>query len=208
MKKLTLFIFLISAAFFFIFAIKPDNNNNVQTSLSDKIFRLHVIANSDSDADQNLKLKVKEVLVNYMENNCSDLADKDAYIEYAETNKEKLLEIAQQTVHNDGYDYPVYLSVENTFFPVKTYGDLTFPSGYYDALCIRIGNAAGRNWWCVLYPPLCFVDLTYGVVPDNSKDMLHSIIGDNDYYALISDNKNIKVKPRFLIIDALKDLFD
>lgn len=208
MKKLTLFIFLILAAFFFIFAIKPDSNNDVQASLSDKIFRLHVIANSDSDDDQNLKLKVKEVLVNYMEDNCSGLADKDAYIEYAETNREKLLELAQQTVHDEGYDYPVYLSVENTFFPVKTYGDLTFPSGYYDALCIRIGNAAGRNWWCVLYPPLCFVDLTYGVVPDNSKDMLHSIIGDNDYYALISDNENIKVKPRFLIIDALKDLFD
>ena len=175
--------------------------------LSEKIFRLHVIANSDSDEDQQLKLTVKAALVDYLEENTSELNDKASYVEYINNNNEQLKTIAEEVIYKNGYDYSVDISVENTYFPVKSYGDLTFPCGYYDALCVRIGNASGKNWWCVLYPPLCFIDLTYGIVPDDSKESLHTIIGDDDYYALLSGGEDVKVHPRFFIIDALKELF-
>lgn len=205
MKKLFICMFIAAIAFL---CIQSKNDETTSERLADKIFRLHVIANSDYEEDQQLKLVVKEALVNYIEANSADLANKADYINYINKNEEQLVNIATQVINEQGYGYSVKLSVENTYFPVKSYGDLTFPCGYYDALCVRIGDAAGKNWWCVLYPPLCFVDLTYGVVPEDSKDTLHNIVGDDDYYALLSGGEDIKVKPRSLIFDTIKEWFD
>ena len=94
------------------------------------------------------------------------------------------------------------MSYENCYFPVKTYGDITFPAGYYNAVNIRIGASNGKNWWCVLYPPLCFVDAVHGVVPDQSKKQLEQILGYQDYQALIygihDDSYQVTYKFRFL----------
>ena len=205
MKKLFICMFIAAIAFL---CIGSKNNETTSERLADKIFRLHVIANSDSEEDQALKLLVKEALVNYIEANSANLTDKAAYIKYINENEEQLKSIATQVIQEQGYGYNVDLSIENTYFPVKSYGDLTFPCGYYDALCVRIGDASGKNWWCVLYPPLCFVDLTYGVVPEDSKDTLQNIVGDEDYYTLLSGGEDVKVKPRSLILDTIKEWFD
>ena len=80
-------------------------------------------------------------------------------------------------------DVKVYF--ENCYFPVKSYGDVTFPPGEYEAFRIDIGESAGKNWWCVLYPPLCFVDTVYGVVPDESKDKLKNVLNEEEYHAVV-----------------------
>lgn len=205
MKKLFICMFIAAIAFL---CIGSKNDETTSERLADKILRLHVIANSDSEEDQNLKLLVKEELVNYIEANSTNLNDKASYINYINENKEQLKNIALQVMLEQGYGYNVELSVENTYFPVKSYGDLTFPCGYYDALCVRIGDASGKNWWCVLYPPLCFVDLTYGVVPEDSKNTLHTIVGDEDYHALLYGGEDVTVRPRSLIFDTIKEWFD
>ena len=84
----------------------------------------------------------------------------------------------------NGYNYPVNVSLEERYFPVKSYGDLVFPAGNYKALCVEIGEAKGRNWWCVLFPSLCFVDETYAVVPDSSKEKLKETLSDEEYKSL------------------------
>ncbi len=207
MKKLFICIFIAAIALLCVQS-RAKENQTTSERLADKIFRLHVIANSDSEEDQALKLEVKEALVNYIEANSANLTDKAAYINYINENEEQLKNLAAEVISEQGYSYGVELSIENTYFPVKYYGDLTFPCGYYDALCVRIGNADGKNWWCVLYPPLCFVDLTYGIVPEDSKDTLHSIVGDEDYNALLYGGKDVTVKPRSLILDTIKEWFD
>lgn len=208
MKKLLICMIIAASALLFFSQYKSENEPAVSANLSEKILRLHVIANSDSEEDQHLKLKVKEGLVDYLEKNTAELDSKTAYVNYINEHKEQLKSLAENIIYENGYDYSVDLSVESTYFPVKTYGDLTFPCGYYDALCVRIGNAEGKNWWCVLYPPLCFVDLTYGIVPEDSKETLHTIVGDDDYYALLNGGEDIKVHPRFFVVDAFKELFN
>ena len=206
MKRIILTTTIIITALLF-FRVNYSQNQPLSSRLSEKILRLHVIANSDSDADQQLKLMVKEALVAYMKEHTGTLECKGDYINYINENADTLKSVAMNTITAHGFTYNVSLSVENTYFPIKTYGDLTFPCGNYDALCVRIGNACGKNWWCVLYPPLCFIDLTYAVVPDDSKDALHNIVGDNDYYELISAREDIDVKPRSLIFDTIIDFF-
>ncbi|MDE7051390.1 MAG: stage II sporulation protein R [Lachnospiraceae bacterium] len=83
------------------------------------------------------------------------------------------------------------VSLEERYFPVKSYGDLVFPAGNYKALCVEIGEAKGRNWWCVLFPSLCFVDETYAVVPDSSKEKLKETLSDEEYESL-EQNKEEK----------------
>lgn len=205
MKKLFVCMFIATIAFL---CIGSKDNETTSERLADKILRLHVIANSDSKEDQNLKLLVKEALVGYIEADSVKLTDKDDYICYINENKEQLKAIAANVIQEQGCNYNIELDIENTYFPVKSYGDLTFPCGYYDALCVRIGDACGKNWWCVLYPPLCFVDLTYGIVPEDSKNTLHTIVGDDDYQALLYGGKNVTIKPRSLILDTISEWLD
>ena len=96
-----------------------------------------------------------------------------------------------RTIHDNGYDYDVNVEIGDFYFPTKTYGDISFPSGFYEALKIEIGNARGHNWWCVMFPPLCFVDVSSGIVPDDSKKILEDMLSSEDYNLITSGN-NLK----------------
>ena len=101
----------------------------------------------------------------------------------------------------ENYDVAVYF--ENSYFPMKSYGDVTFPPGEYEAFRIDIGDHDGKNWWCVLYPPLCFVDTSYGVLPDTSKDTLKNILTEDEYNAIT----NTRVEYRCKYLTFLNRLF-
>ena len=131
---------------------------------------------------------------------CKDSNSKQEVIEIAQNNKEELQNIAQATVLDNGYDYQVNVKIGNFEFPTKNYGDISLPAGYYDALRVEIGNASGQNWWCVMFPPLCFIDVTSGVVPDESKEQLKENMSEEDY-ALISDTDDGEMKFKFKILE-------
>ena len=163
------------------------------------VFRLHVIANSDSDEDQNLKYIVRDNLINYMNEKTNTFTSKEDVIEYAKNHIEDLKNIAEMTVKDQGYNYPVTVEIGNFEFPTKTYGDISFPAGNYDALRVKIGNANGRNWWCVMFPPLCFVDVSTGIVPETSKEELKENLSDENYNLVSqSDNYDVKLKLKIL----------
>lgn len=124
------------------------------SQIRSSVFRLHIIANSDSESDQELKLKVRdEILARTKETfNCESSGQA---IRAAEKNLPIIESIARQVIKREGYEYNVKAEVVNMFFNTRQYGDITMPAGRYDALRITIGEAAGKNWWCVMYPPIC-----------------------------------------------------
>lgn len=175
----------------------------VTTDIADSVFRLHVIANSDSDEDQNLKYIVRDKVIEYMSSISQNASSKEEVIKIAKANLDKIQAIASQTIRENGYTYSVNVEVGNFSFPSKRYGDITLPPGYYDALRIKIGEAEGQNWWCVMFPPLCFVDVTSGVVPDESKEIMKENLSKEEF-DLISKNSN-EVKVKFKIVEVLQN---
>ena len=174
--------------------------NAVSCDLSKSVFRLHVIANSDSAEDQNLKYIVRDNIINYMKTITENSKSKEETINLVSNHLSDFEAIANETIKNNGFNYTAKVSIGNFNFPTKKYGDISFPAGYYDALKIQLGNSNGQNWWCVLYPSLCFIDISSGFVPEDSKETLESTLNEEEY-KLISDTNNESIKIKFKLIE-------
>ena len=176
----------------------------VSNNIADSVFRLHVIANSDSKEDQELKLKVRDELLSYMNIISKDSTSKQEAMQIANEHKEEFTQIAKKVINENGYDYTVNIQVGKADFPTKYYGDITLPAGTYDALKVQIGEAKGQNWWCVMFPPLCFVDVSTGIVPDNSKQELKQSLDDEEY-DLISKTDDNEISFKFKIVELFQN---
>ena len=201
LKRIILLVFL-----FLIYIVVSafSYSNAVCTNIADNVFRLHVIANSDNEEDQNLKYIVRDEVLQYINSLSTEANSKDEIIDLANKNLYTIQSLAQETIYNNGFNYNVNINIGNFAFPTKTYGDITFPPGYYDALRIEIGEAKGQNWWCVMFPPLCFVDVTSGVVPDESKEIMKDNLSEEEY-SIISGNSD-EVQIKFKLIEVLQNL--
>ena len=173
---------------------------NISTDIASSVFRLHVIANSDSKEDQDLKYKVRDNLLKYMNKICKDCTSKEDAISLVEKNKDIFKQIALDTIRNEGFSYNVNINIGNFEFPTKNYGDISLPAGLYDALRVEIGEAKGQNWWCVMSPPLCFVDISSGVVPEESKEVLQDNLTEEEF-ALISDKSSDEIQFKFKLLE-------
>ncbi len=191
---LVLIVVLCGAVFTRVMQVKA---NAVQEKLSGEVFRFHVIANSDSEEDQELKMKVKEAVVAYLRETLSGAENAAEAKAWAIRHKEELVRVSEEVLRAEGCSDKVTAEVVRCEFPDKTYGDITFPAGWYDALRIRIGKAQGHNWWCVLYPNLCFMDSVHAVVPKEGKEELRSVLTDEEY-AMIVKGTPVKIKWFFL----------
>ena len=192
-----LFVFILLSAIFYV--------NAVSNNIADSVFRLHVIANSDSKEDQDLKYKVRDAILEYMNSICKNDSSKEEVIEIANSHKEDFARIANQVIKENGFNYSVNIKIGNFDFPTKSYGDISFPAGNYDALRIEIGNASGQNWWCVMFPPLCFVDVTSGIVPDESKLIMQDNLTDEEY-SIISKSDSPDIKFKFSLIEMFNSI--
>ncbi|HZK43895.1 MAG TPA: stage II sporulation protein R [Syntrophomonadaceae bacterium] len=152
MRKLFVIILIITTTFFASQVLAEQN-----IPLQNSVLRLHVLANSDAPNDQALKLEVKDHVVNYMKDEFSNIKDIDKAILKAEEKLPDIQKVAEEIVRGYGYDYPVEVLIGQYEFPTKAYGNLVFPQGDYEAVRILIGDGVGKNWWCVLFPPLCMV---------------------------------------------------
>lgn len=173
---------------------------NTSTEIANSVFRLHVLANSDSQEDQSLKYIVRDNLLKYMNELCVNCISKQEAIDLARKNEIQFKEIALKTIKEQGYNYDVNINIGNFEFPTKNYGDVSLPAGYYDALRVEIGEAKGQNWWCVMFPPLCFVDISSGVVPEESKELLENNLSEEEF-ALVSDNSNSELQFKFKLLE-------
>lgn len=175
-----------------------------QEGIAKEIIRFHVRANSDADEDQQLKLLVKDSVVTYLEPLLSESVSTQESRQILEDHTEEIRQISLDTLREAGSSYDVSVYFENSYFPMKSYGDVTFPPGEYEAFRIDIGESEGKNWWCVLYPPLCFVDTSYGVLPDDSKETLKNILTDDEYNAIT----NTRYEYRFRYLTFLNEVID
>lgn len=204
-KKLCILLFLLLV---YTFICAQSYVSAVSTNLSSAVFRLHVLANSDSDEDQSLKIKVRDGLLNYMNGICANCSTKEEAISLASAHESDFQQIAEKIINDNGYNYPVKININNFYFPTKNYGDISLPAGFYDALRVEIGEAKGRNWWCVMFPSLCFIDVSSGIVDSKAKENLEENL-DDESYNLISSQDNNEVKFKFKLIEffAEKGLF-
>ncbi len=197
-KNLTIIIILF-IAFFIINA--HSYAINVSNGLSSNIFRLHILANSDSEEDQALKLKVRDAILQYMETLNTAKQDKQSVIELSKTHIEEFKTIAEKVIHENGYDYSVSAEIGNFYFPTKYYGNISLPAGNYDALKIEIGDAKGQNWWCSLFPPLCFVSVSAGVVEEEGETYLKENLSEEEFEIISETSPKIEFK--FKIVELM-----
>lgn len=176
--------------------IKARLDREIQQGIAGEVFRLHVIANSDTEKDQELKLKVKTKIVEYLKEILGEDAGLEETKEAVLTHLTEIEQEAENFIEEQGFDYPIEAVVEKTYFPEKTYGDCTFPAGEYEALKVKIGSAKGQNWWCVLYPSLCFLDDTYGIVTEEKKEDLKEVLTAEEFQEILGDSRG-KKKLRF-----------
>ena len=205
MKVFKKFVIIFFLLLIYIFVCAISYARNTCFDISNSIFRLHIIANSDSIEDQNLKYLVRDNILEYMNSltDASNPSSKEDIIRIAKEHLSDFEEIAKKTIYENGFNYKVSAEVGNFDFPVKTYGDISFPSGYYDALRIKIGNASGKNWWCVMFPPLCFIDVSSGIVPEESKELLESQLTEDEYKLISTSENNPNIK--FKIVEVLQN---
>lgn len=177
---------------------------HLQAGIAQEIIRFHVRANSDSEADQALKLQVKDAVVTYMQPILAESESIQQSRELLEAHTEDIRSVALNTLQEAGSKDSVDVYFEQSYFPMKSYGDITFPPGVYEAFRIDIGESSGKNWWCVLYPPLCFVDAVYNVVPEDSKSKLANVLTEEEYDAVTGQ----KYQFRFKYLTFLNDIFN
>ncbi|MGI6168666.1 MAG: stage II sporulation protein R [Christensenellales bacterium] len=141
-----------------------------------EVFRLHILANSDSEADQKIKLCVRDKILDYMKN--FEVESEEQAKIVAQNNLEEIQAVANRALAEADAPYQAKAQVGVFDFPAKQYGEEFYPAGKYDALRIGLGEAVGRNWWCVMFPPLCVMDLSYAENQDYEERLEAMVDGD------------------------------
>lgn len=210
--KLLLFLVF---SFLMIYAYKQSSTyaDNYQESIAGKIVRFHVVANSDSDEDQELKLKVRDAVLDFLHEDMNSANDFDSTIRILKEKCPKVTEVARHVIKDNGYDYDVTASVCECYFPAKTYCDIILPPGDYTALKIVIGEGNGHNWWCVMFPTLCFIDTSTAVLPNESKNELKAVLTPDEYDSILLDDScanssDVTIKYSSHLLEAIASLFD
>lgn len=199
--KIKYFFLIILLLAVFLLLNLVSYSNYVFAGLQDNIFRLHILANSDSEEDQALKLKVRDSVIDYMEEINFGSKTKEETIKVVSEKLEEIKKIAENKIHELGFDYEVNLEIGNFNFPTKYYGNISLPAGNYDALKINMGKAQGQNWWCSLFPPLCFIDISSGYLEEEDKEILEDNLSEEEFMLISSSSPDIKLK--FKILELL-----
>lgn len=175
-------------------------SDNVQTDLQDNLTRLHIIANSDSEADQTVKLKVRDAALNQIR----EKINSENGIENIINELPELEKTANKTLSENGFNYTAKALYGKFDFPQKTYKNMTLPAGEYYGVRIILGNGEGHNWWCVLYPPLCTSGTNTMTLDEKSQKLLHDSLNQETYDIITGSDKDIVVK--FKAVELIQEL--
>ena len=165
-----------------------------QTHIAEEVLRFHVIANSDSVEDQALKLKVKEAVLECVRPMLSQAETREEAEQMIAAKMSDIEMTANEVIEKEGFSYTSKGVLGKTIFPIKQYGDMIFPAGEYEAFRILIGEAKGKNWWCVMFPTLCFVDETYDVITEENKEQFREILTEEEYESLFQSVEGLDDK--------------
>lgn len=177
------------------------NQEALASQLSPAMLRFHILANSDKKADQDIKLEVRSLILDYISSRLDSHAGKEETQDYLRQNQAEIETAANRYLSDHGFTYEAELELTTCYFPTRVYDDLVIPAGYYDAARIILGQGKGHNWWCVLYPRLCFVDAVCEEVPDDSRDKITSLLKQGDASLLEDHRPDINI--RFYLLPFL-----
>lgn len=180
-----------------LLGIPCGKREELQHGIAEKVLRFHVLANSDTEEDQQLKLAVRDAVGSKMSELLAGAESKTACEAVVLAQMDEIEKTAEQVILEAGYDYEVEAFLDEVDFPIKTYGNYTFPAGRYEALEIVIGEGAGRNWWCVMYPNMCFSGSVYEIVEEEAGEELREVLTQEEYEKIFSDG-NYEVQFKYL----------
>lgn len=172
-------------------------NDPLQPSIASKVLRFHVLANSDAAYDQAVKEEVRDAVGMYLQPLLEEADSMEETKQIVAGNMGAIIETAKIVLEMNGYDYDVTARIAQIQFPEKTYGSYTFPKGEYEALQIVIGEGKGQNWWCVLYPNMCFKGAVFEVIEEDAKDALREVLSPWEY-ADVFDSGKVEFRFKFL----------
>ncbi len=199
MQKKLLIAFLCLTSALLVIGLMPIHG---EAEIYDSVIRLHVLANSDSDEDQALKLKVRDAILEVTSPLVVDCADQAQAKARLEAHREELIAAARKVILEAGYDYPVSIAFDTESYPRRTYDSVCFPAGDYLSMRVCIGDAEGQNWWCCLFPPLCL-----GTSSVSSKDAEDAFVDAGmtpSQYKIITESEKPVYKVRFKLLEILK----
>jgi len=202
MKRLTALMVLVIIIAANFYGVKASNLQ--REDLSRKLIRFHVIANSDSEEDQELKLKVRDaILVDLTPKfeKVKDVKDSERIIKQS---IEEIKKVAEEVIRREGKNYDVKVAYGTFDFPTRYYGALTLPAGNYNALKVVIGNGEGKNWWCVIFPPLCFVDVTHGFTDTQTAEEVAKYLSQDEMKLIEKE----KPKVKFKIVEIIEEYYN
>lgn len=197
MKKfffLSLIVLLTGTLILFLYAKRE------KEFIASSLLRLHVIGESDSSYHQELKLKVRDAVLSEAKVLFANVKNKNEAMAVAEKNKVRLKKAAENCLRREGCTSDVTVKVEKSLFPLKTYGDVRLPGGVYDSLNVKIGDAKGANWWCVMYPALCFSESTAGNLDSDGEKRMKTELGE-ERFRLITDTSDAGIRIKFKILE-------
>lgn len=207
MNKTGKWMLAILYSLIFLFLLFCLYAEKVNQDLSDSMIRLHIVANSDSDADQTLKYHVRDAVIAYMTERMDSLQTKETAGDYVKDHIDELETVANAVIAREGFGNLAQVSFGKYPFPTKQYENVILPAGFYDAVKVEIGQAEGENWWCVMFPPLCFVDDTKGEMEEEYMDVLKDELSSEEMdIILASDSETeIPVEIKFKIVEIFQE---
>lgn len=187
---------VLCCSLFLNLAVSAAHHSVLQRGIAESVLRFHVLANSDSEADQDVKYMVRDEVLSWLSEQLGECG-REEEMEFLSGHLEEIEAVADQVLEQQGFTYRAEAKLEDCYFPERTYGDCTFPAGWYEALRICLGEARGQNWWCVLYPRLCFSDCLHAVVEEDQLQQLEEVLTAEEYESLLRDPKQWKFSFRW-----------
>ncbi len=192
-NHLFLFLGCVCLALCASMAAKKKHEEALAAKIAPEILRLHILAESDSPPDQQVKLEIRSLLLDFLKSRLPENAGKEDTIFCLQAHRQEIESLANQYLQARGFPYGMALSLENCYFPTRAYGEFTFPCGYYDAARVILGRGKGHNWWCVIYPQFCFADAVCTGIPAKSSQILKEKIDQDDFLELQGPHPDLKL---------------
>ncbi len=197
MKKVYAFMLCATVFAFLALTIYAEKEKRI---IASSVLRIHVVAESNSEKDQAIKLKVRDAVLAATEKMFEGVKSKDEAMTVVNGNKSVIEKAAKEVLLKEGCTLPVKVNIEKTKFPLKIYENIRLPGGVYDAVNVKIGKAKGENWWCIMYPVMCFSDGITGRLDAEGERELKEELGE-ERFRLITDTEDRKIKIKFKILE-------
>ena len=196
-RKIIAVSFILGLFITLIFSVKS-YSERVSREISDAVIRFHVLANSDEEFDQQLKLKVRDEILLYISDDMKNFTNRDEAELYLNSHKDEISAVAEKVIKSEGFDYSVRTELSDERYPVRYYGNAVFPEGNYKSLRVMIGSGEGHNWWCVMYPPLCLngESLEYA-----DTDLLKEVLTEDGYDVVVLSSDNAIPEMKFKVVE-------